>query len=176
MSNSVLVRPALNADIPAIANIYEHYVRTHTSTFEIDPPDAVEISARIERIQNAGLPYLVAEQDGLVLGYSYAGPYRTRAAYRHTVENSVYLQPDHVGRGLGALLLTAVIDHCARTGYREMVAVIGDSQNQASIRLHTKLGFAHVGTLRYVGFKLNRWLDTVLMQKTLRSQQAVVVE
>jgi L-amino acid N-acyltransferase YncA len=171
MSYTVSIRPVELTDMPAITAIYQHYVRTHTSTFEIDPPDLVEMTARLQRIRDAGSPYLVAEEAGQVLGYGYAGPYRPRAAYRHTVENSVYLHSDHVGRGIGGRLLATLIEQCTQAGYREMIAVIGDSQNHASIGLHVKAGFVHVGTLRNVGFKFERWLDTVLMQKSLNGSR-----
>ena len=167
MSDPVVIRALEQADLRQITAIYQHYVRTHTATFEVDPPDAVEMSARAQRIREAGLPYLVATEADRVVGYCYAGPYRTRAAYRHTLENSVYLEPSCVGRGIGTQLLQALLAQCSAAGYREMVAIIGDSQNRASIQLHVKNGFSHVGTLRNVGFKFDRWLDTVLMQKTL---------
>jgi L-amino acid N-acyltransferase YncA len=171
MSYTVSVRPVDLTDMPAITAIYQHYVRTHTATFEIDPPDLVEMTARLQRIRDAGSPYLVAEEAGQLLGYGYAGPYRPRAAYRHTVENSIYLHPDHVGRGIGGRLLAGLIERCTQAGYREMVAVIGDSQNHSSIRLHAKAGFTHVGTLRNVGYKFDRWLDTVLMQRSLNTDE-----
>lgn len=161
------VRPARPEDVPTITAIYQHYVLTHTATFEVDAPDSAEMASRMQRLVSAGLPYVVAQQGEHVIGYSYAGPYRTRAAYRHTVENSVYLHPDHTGRGIGSRLLDELIRRCTEAGYREMVAIIGDSENTASMRMHAKAGFTHVGTLRRVGFKFGRWLDTVLMQKQL---------
>lgn len=167
MSDSFLVRPATPADIPAITSIYRHYVLTHTSTFEIEPPDEAEMLARMNRICEAQLPYLIAQRNAQVLGYCYVTPYRPRAAYRHTVENSVYVAPDAVGGGIGRALLAKILSVCADRGYREMIAVIGDSANDASIALHRKAGFVDVGTLRNVGYKFNRWLDTVLMQRTL---------
>jgi phosphinothricin acetyltransferase len=123
--------------------------------------------SRMNRIGEARLPYWIAEHDAQLLGYCYVTPYRPRAAYRHTVENSVYIAPDAVGRGIGRALLAEVLDRCAGQGYREVIAVIGDSANQASIALHRKAGFVDVGTFRNVGYKFGRWLDTVLMQKTL---------
>ena len=114
-----------------------------------------------------GLPHLVAEIDGTVAGFAYASPYRSRPAYRFTVEDSVYVHPDHAGQGIGRLLLTAVIDRCAKAGCKQMIAVIGGPDNTASIALHEKLGFRHVGSLRSVGYKFNRWLDTLLMQRGL---------
>jgi L-amino acid N-acyltransferase YncA len=161
------IREAGEADLPQITAIYAHYVRTHTATFEIDPPDEAEMRKRWSSIRAAGLPYLVAERDGRVLGYCYVTMYRPRPAYRRTVENSVYVAPDCAHRGVGRSLLEKVISACEQAGYREVIAVIGDSGNQASIGLHAKLGFVHVGTLRNVGFKFDRWLDSVIMQRSL---------
>jgi phosphinothricin acetyltransferase len=161
------LRLAGPADVARITAIYAHYVRTHTATFELDPPDEAEMAARMRSIVEAGLPYWVAETMGAVAGYCYVGPYRPRPAYRFTVENSVYVAPEHVGRGLGTALLARTIADCVSLGLREIVAVIGDSANEASIRLHRSAGFVHVGTLRDVGFKFERWLDTVIMQRSL---------
>lgn len=167
MSDALLTRPAAPADVAAITLIYRHYVLTHTSTFEIEPPDEIEMLSRMNRITQARLPYWIAEQNAQVLGYCYVTPYRPRAAYRHTIENSVYIAPDVVGRGIGRILLSRVLDLCAEQGYREVIAVIGDSANEPSIALHRAVGFVAVGTFRNVGYKFDRWLDTVLMQKTL---------
>lgn len=171
MTDMIAIRAAHLNDVPAITAIYQHYVRTHTATFEVDPPDTPEMTARMQRLLAAGLPYLVAQEGDELIGYAYAGPYRTRAAYRHTVENSVYLHPDRTGRGVGTRLLHELVRQCTDAGYREMVAIIGDSANIASIRLHTQAGFVHVGTLQRVGFKFGRWLDTVLMQKQLNAEE-----
>ena len=161
------IRPANAGDAAQIAAIYRHYVLHGTATFEIDPPDSDEINRRREEIEKQGLPYLVAWRGDRVLGYAYAAPYRSRPAYRFSVEDSIYIDPSQVGRGLGAALLTRVIETCRMAGRRQMIAVIGDSANAASIRLHERLGFRHAGVLRDVGFKFDRWLDTVLMQRAL---------
>jgi phosphinothricin acetyltransferase len=161
------IRDAGEADLPQITAIYAHYVRTHTASFEIDPPDEEEMRERWSSIRAAGLPYVVAEHEGRVLGYCYVAKYRTRVAYRRTVENSVYVAPDCAHRGVGRGLLEHVVRVCEQAGYREIIAVIGDSENQASIGLHAKLGFVHVGTLKNVGFKFGRWLDSVIMQRSL---------
>lgn len=166
-SRAFAIRPATAADVGAVTAIYGHYVRTHTATFELDPPDEAEMAARMRAVVDAGLPYWVAEKDGAVAGYHYVAPYRPRPAYRFTVENSVYIAPEHVGAGMGRALLARAIADCTALGLREIVAVIGDSDNQPSIRLHRGAGFAHVGTLRNVGFKFERWLDTVIMQRSL---------
>jgi phosphinothricin acetyltransferase len=162
-----LVRPSRAADVPSIAAIYAHHVRHGLASFEIEPPAIEEMARRRTETLARGLPYLVAEAEGRVVGYAYAGPYRARPAYRYTVEDSVYVAPDQVGRGIGRLLLPAVIDACGGAGYRQMVAVIGDSGNAASIRLHEAFGFRRVGLLPSVGFKLGRWVDSVLMQRPL---------
>jgi len=163
----VRVRDSAEDDLPAIAAIYRHHVMTGFGSFEETAPDLEEIARRRQGIVAVGLPYLVAEIDGAVRGFAYAAPYRTRSAYRHTVEDSIYVDPEAGDRGIGRALLGQVIDICTDAGYRQMVAVIGDSANQASIRLHRGLGFADVGTLPAVGFKHGRWVDTVLMQRAL---------
>lgn len=163
----VEVRPAAEADIPAITGIYRHHVLNGLASFEIEPPDESEMLARFTALRDRGLPYFVAVLDRETVGYAYAGPYRTRPAYRHTVENSVYLAADMAGRGIGKALLSAVIGACEELGYRQMVAIIGDSGNAASIGLHASLGFEHTGTLKAVGFKAGRWVDSVLMQRSL---------
>ena len=161
-----LIRLAAAADIPAIAAIYGEAVRTGTATFETDPPDAAEMESRWRRLIDGGYPYLVADNGG-VLGYAYAGPFHARAAYAHTVEDSVYLEAGQRGTGVGTALLTALIAEAEARGYRQMIAAIGDSANAASIRLHARCGFRPVGTYRDVGWKLGRWLDVVLMQRQL---------
>lgn len=163
------LRPASAGDFEAIASIYGHHVQTGCSSFELEPPDAGEMRRRWRNVLELGLPYLVAEVDGLVAGYSYATLYRPRPAYRFTVEDSVYVRRELSGRGLGSRLLGGLIAECEAGHWRQMVAVIGDSANSASIRLHSRFGFRHVGTLQNVGFKLGRWVDTVLMQRALRS-------
>ena len=164
---TVLLRPARPADVAEIVAIYADAVLNGCASFELDPPDASEMTARMERIRDAGLPWLVAEVDGRVLGYAYAGAYRPRPAYRNTIENSVYVDPAAKGRGLGRRLLEALIEATAALGYRQMIAVIGDSANAASIGLHAALGFEPAGVLRSVGWKHGRWLDSVLMQRPL---------
>jgi phosphinothricin acetyltransferase len=165
------LRPARSADAAAIAALYGHHVRTGRASFELTAPDAAELARRIAAVQEAGLPYLVAEletPEGAVLaGFAYAGPYRPRPAYRFTVEDSVYVDPACQGRGIGRSLLSAVIDAATAAGRRQMIAVIGDSANHGSIGLHRALGFAQVGCLTGVGWKHETWLDTVFMQRAL---------
>ena len=163
----IALRPAARGDVAAIAAIYADHVRTGTATFEFDPPDTAEMLRRWRDVTTAGLPYLVAVAGGEVIGYAYAGPYRPRPAYRFTVEDSIYLRADAQGRGVGRALLAELIDESARAGARQMVAVIGDAANEASIRLHAALGFRQVGVLSSVGNKFARWLDVVLMQRAL---------
>ena len=167
MPPATLVRPATAEDIPAITGIYRHHVLHGLATFEIDPPAAAEMARRYAAIRELGLPYLVAEINGVVAGYAYAAEYRARPAYRYTVEDSVYIDKDHAGNGIGSALLPALIDGCERAGRRQIIAVIGDSANLASIRLHEKFGFSRVGTLPAVGFKFDRWVDSVLMQRAV---------
>jgi phosphinothricin acetyltransferase len=161
------IRPARAADIAAITRIYAHAVRHGTASFELDAPPEAEMARRRESLIAGGFPYLVAEEADEVLGYAYAGPYRARPAYRFTVEDSVYIAADAQRRGLGRLLLERLIVEGEARGYRQMIAVIGDSAQHASIALHAALGFRLIGTLQAVGFKFGRWLDTVLMQRPL---------
>src|SRR5882724_10862249 len=161
------VRPATSADIPAITRIYAHAVRHGTASFELDPPDETEMIRRQRTLLDGGYPYLVAEIDGAVAGYAYAGPYRARPAYRFSVENSIYIAPDMHRRGIGRVLLDQLIVECETRGYRLMIAVIGDSAQTPSIELHRAAGFKLVGALEGVGYKFDRWLDTVLMQRPL---------
>jgi L-amino acid N-acyltransferase YncA len=163
-----IVRSARAVDAAQIATIYSHHVLHGTATFEIDPPDSDEIARRLSEIEEAGLPFLVAASGDRILGYAYAGPYRPRPAYRYTVEDSIYIDPAEIGRGLGKLLMPALIAACEKAGARQLIAVIGDSDNIASVRLHERFGFRHAGVFRSVGFKFGRWLDTVLMQRELR--------
>jgi len=167
-----MIRPATANDAPAMAEIYSHYVLTSCATFELEPPSAGELTHRLEHVQSLGLPWLVAElDDGAIAGYAYANHYRPREAYRFTVEDSVYIRPSHTGQGLGRALVERLMEQCRVAGARQMVAVIGDSANVASVRLHARLGFRHVGVLEQVGFKHGRWVDTVLMQRLLIDQR-----
>lgn len=161
------LRPAAERDLPQITEIYAHHVLTGTASFEEVPPDLAEMTARRAAILDHGLPYLVATTGERVLGYAYAGPYRSRPAYRYTLEDSIYLRPEASHQGLGAVLLGQLLDEAAKLGYRQMIAIIGDSDNQASIALHRKLGFQMTGVLRAVGWKFGRWVDSVLMQRAL---------
>ncbi len=167
------VRACALADLPAVQAIYAHHVLHGTGTFEEGPPSLAEMTTRHDRIVAGDrFPFLVAEDGGRVLGYAYACEFRARSAYRHTCESSVYIASDAQRRGGGHALMRAVIAACAERGFREMLAVIGDSQNHASIGLHNALGFAHAGTFHDVGYKFDRWLDVVLMQLSLRSGEA----
>jgi len=161
------LRPVMPHDVGAVRDIYAHHVLHGTGTFELAPPDEPEMAARIEAVTTAGLPFLVATDGVGVLGFAYAGPYRPRPAYRFTVEDSVYVHPEATSSGLGRRLLQEVLHRCEGQGVRQVIAVIGDSANVASVRTHEKCGFTHVGTLRAVGWKFERWLDTVLMQREL---------
>ena len=164
---TVTVRPATHADVPAITRIYAHAVEHGTASFELTAPDQAEMTRRLKELKNNGFPYLVAVIGGAVVGYAYAAPYRSRPAYRFTVENSVYVAHDSHRRGVGKALLLALIDICTEKGFRLMVAVIGDSDQAASIGLHEAAGFKHAGTFENIGYKFERWLDSVLMQRPL---------
>lgn len=164
---TVTIRPATPADIPAITRIYAHAVERGTASFELTPPDQAEMARRFGELTTNNFPYLAALVDGALAGYAYAGPYRARPAYRFTVENSIYVAPDRQRHGVGKALLEALIDVCTERGFRLMVAVIGDSNQTASIRLHEAAGFKHVGVLENIGYKFDRWLDSVLMQRAL---------
>ena len=161
------IRAATPGDIPAITRIYAHAVRHGTASFELEPPDEAEMTRRQRALFDGGYPYLVAEIGAGVAGYAYAGPYRARPAYRFSVENSIYVGPDMHRRGIGRLLLERLIAECETRGFRLMIAVIGDSAQASSIALHRAAGFRLVGALEGVGFKFDRWLDTVLMQRPL---------
>jgi L-amino acid N-acyltransferase YncA len=167
MIGDVSIRPSEEADVTAIAAIYRHHVLHGVASFEEIPPDPVEITHRQREILAHGLPYLVAERAGRVLGFSYASLYRTRSAYRFTVEDSIYIDQAEIGRGIGRALLTALVDRCTILGYRQMVAVIGGSDQWPSIGLHRALGFSWVGMLPTVGAKFGGWVDVVLMQRAL---------
>ena len=168
MSSSFFaLRPAEIADLPAVRAIYAQAVETGCASFETVAPDLAEMTRRFQAITGAGYPWLAAIVDGVLAGYAYAGPYRPRPAYRPTVENSIYVAETARGLGLGRALLAALIEACEARGYRQMIAVIGDSANYASIGLHAALRFEHAGLLRSVGWKHGRWLDSVLMQRAL---------
>lgn len=163
----VLIREAGPGDFGAITEIYGFYVQRSLATFEEVSPSVEELLARRAEVVGAGLPYLVAEEQQEIYGFAYASLYRTRSAYRHTVENTVYVAPGRHGRGIGGALLSGLIERCSAGQWRQMVAVIGDSGNAASLALHRRLGFRHVGTLEAVGYKFGRWVDTVVMQRGL---------
>lgn len=161
------IRDAVVADMARVQAIYAHHVLHGLASFEEVPPDTAELEARLRAVRALGLPYLVAEAGGAVVGYAYAGPYRTRPAYRHTVEDSVYVAAGEAGKGIGAALLAVLIERCEAGPWRQMLAVIGDSGNAGSIALHRRHGFVTAGTLRSVGFKHGRWVDSVIMQRPL---------
>jgi L-amino acid N-acyltransferase YncA len=161
------IRACTLADLEAVQSIYAHQVRTGLATFEETPPPVEEMARRFEALVAEQFPFIVASTDGHIAGYAYAGPYRPRSAYRFTCESSVYVAPDMHRRGVGRALMVQVIDVCRRLGKLQMLAVIGDSANAASIGLHAAVGFELVGTFKGVGFKFGRWVDTVLMQRTL---------
>jgi phosphinothricin acetyltransferase len=163
----LLIRAATAADIAAITAIYHHAVRHGTASFELDPPDAAEMARRRKTLVDGGFPYLVAEADSVIAGYAYAAPYRPRPAYRWSVEDSVYVAPARQRRGVGRTLLDRLVAEAEQRGFRQMIAVIGDSAQTASIELHRAAGFRLIGTVENVGHKLGRWLDTVLMQRPL---------
>jgi L-amino acid N-acyltransferase YncA len=161
------VRPAQPRDLAVITAIYDEAVRHGTASFELDPPDQAEMTRRYESLRAGGYPYLVAELDRAIVGYAYAGPYRARPAYRWSAEDSVYVAPQAHRRGIGRALLARLLAETEAAGFRQMLAVIGDSANTGSIELHRDAGFRLVGTFENVGFKFGRWLDTVLMQRQL---------
>ncbi len=163
----MLVRPAVPEDIPAIQSIYAHHVLHGLASFEEEPPLVDEIRRRFDEVTAQGLPYLAAEEAGEVLGYGYCALYRTRSAYRYALEDSVYVKEGLHRRGIGKAILAELILRCEQVGYRQLVAVIGDSAQLPSIALHASLGFLRVGTLRSVGFKFGRWVDAVVMQRPL---------
>ncbi len=167
MTSDIEIRAATTADLPAITAIYRPAVLSGTASFEIDPPDAAEMGRRMAAILAAGMSYLVAERTGNVLGYGYLAAYRPRPAYAWSVENSIYVDPGAHRSGVGRMLLAALIDAATAQGFRQMIAVIGDSGQRASIGLHRAAGFMFCGTVHAVGFKNGRWLDQVLMQRPL---------
>ncbi|HEV2303241.1 MAG TPA: GNAT family N-acetyltransferase [Stellaceae bacterium] len=174
MAQETLIRPSRDEDVAAIAAIYGHHVLHGLASFEEVPPEAAEIARRRAELVSRGLPYFVAEEAGRVVGYAYAGLYRPRAAYRFTLEDSIYIDPERTGRGIGGLLLAELIARAGELGYRQMLAVIGGSDNWPSIRLHQRLGFNRVGMLPAIGFKFGGWVDTVLMQRALGAGAATL--
>lgn len=171
-----MLRDVTEADIAQIQAIYSHHVLHGAASFEEVPPDLAEMTARFAALKAKHMPYIAAVEGDRVLGYAYAGPYRPRVAYRYTVEDSIYLAPDAAGRGLGRLLLSEIVARCTALGMRQMIAIIGDSANAASIGLHRALGFAPIGTFPAVGFKFGRWVDSVLMQRALGEGRASLPE
>jgi phosphinothricin acetyltransferase len=163
----LVLRPSTVADLPAISAIYAEAVLQGTGTFELDPPDIADMSQRRQAVLANGLPWLVAEREGSILGYAYANHFRPRLAYRFCVEDSIYLHPDARGQGVGAWLLAELLARCETAGARQMVAVIGDSRNAGSIGVHAAQGFIETGLLRSAGWKFDRWLDVVFMQRSI---------
>jgi phosphinothricin acetyltransferase len=165
--SDLIVRASTEADVVRCAEIYAHHVLYGTASFEVDPPDVPEMMKRRAAVIDLGLPHLVAERAGRIVGYAYAGNWRPRPAYKFSVEDSIYVDAAAVGQGIGRALLPVLIEQCTAIGKRQMVAVIGDSAQMPSIKLHASCGFEMVGTLKNIGFKFGRWLDSVLMQRPL---------
>ncbi|OKH89529.1 GNAT family N-acetyltransferase [Thalassospira sp. TSL5-1] len=174
--DNLLIRDAQPEDFARITEIYGHHVLHGLASFEERAPEIAELTARWQHVRERGLPYLVAEIDGNVEGFAYAGSYRPRPAYRYTVEDTIYIAPEIVGKGAGRALLTELITRCTALGYRQMVAIIGDSANVASIGLHARLGFRVAGTLQSAGYKLGRWVDSVIMQRWLGDGDGTIPE
>jgi L-amino acid N-acyltransferase YncA len=168
----MIIRSALAGDAAALAAIYGHHVVNGLGTFEEVAPSAIEVIERMNAVTALSLPYLVAEIDGEIAGFAYASPFRTRAAYRYTVEDSVYIAPERQRHGIGKALLTAVIAACEPLGLRQMVALIGDSANSGSIGVHRSCGFVHTGVMTAVGYKADRWVDVVIMRRALNGGEA----
>ena len=165
--SAVSIRPATEADIPAITRIYAHAVNTGTASFELEAPAESEMTRRMKTLIDSGYPYIAATVGGALAGYAYAGPYRPRPAYRFAVEDSIYVDQAAHRRGIGRVLLKHLIDESEKRGFRQMVAIIGDSANAPSIELHRAMGFHMVGNFEHVGYKFGRWLDSVMMQRAL---------
>ena len=176
MLDQPTIRDAVEDDLARVQAIYAHYVINGLASFEYQPPDLAEITRRFRATRQTGLPYLVAELGGRVVGYAYAGPYRTRPAYRYSVENSVYVAPEALRRGVSRALLERLIELCTEAGARQMVAIIGDSANLASISAHERLGFTRAGQLQAIGFKHGRWVDSVIMQLPLGPGESTLPE
>lgn len=166
--SAFILRDATTSDISSITRIYEEAVLHGTATYELVPPDEAEMATRMANTLRQGYPYFVAcDDEGSVIGYAYAGPFRARPAYRWTVEDSIYLAPEAKGQGVGTALLRRLLDDCQDKRFRQMIAVIGGADNAPSIKVHAKLGFTHIGVFEGSGFKFGRWIDTVLMQYAL---------
>lgn len=164
---NLFIRPSRDDDVATLAAFYIASVKTETASWEYDPPDVAEFARRRDAVLAAGYPYFTAELDGKPVGYGYASAFRSRIGYRYVVEDSIYVDPAMKGRGIGKQLLNTLIDECTHRGYRQMIAVIGDSANTGSIRLHEACGFAHAALFRGIGYKFDRWLDSVQMQRSL---------
>ena len=168
-TSSIVVRPSRDADVPAMLAIYLHHIKKGVDPAyagDIETPDAEDIKRRRKSMRGRKMPHIVAEENGVVIGYAYVAPFRKRPAYRYTVKHSIYVHHDHLGRGIGQMLMTALIDYCAAAGFRQMIGYI-DAANKASLGLHEKYGFRQVGFLPQVGFKFGRWTDTVMVQRSL---------
>jgi phosphinothricin acetyltransferase len=165
--SAVALRAATRADIPAITRIYAEAVEHGTASFELEAPDEAEMTRRLQALIDGGFPYIAAEIDSVLIGYAYAGPYRPRRAYRFSVEDSIYVDPGAQRKGVGRALLQKLVEESERRGFRQMIAVIGDSAQTPSIELHRAVGFHMIGAIENVGYKFDRWLDTVLMQRAL---------
>jgi len=161
------IRARQDSDMAKITDIYSHHVLNGASSWELSPPDVSEMTTRAHALRDGGYPYLVAEVDGVVVGYTYAGAYRPRPAYRFTVEHTVYVDDNARRGGIGSALVTAIIEACEQRGYRQMIGIIGDSKNLQSIEFHKKMGFGHVGCVKKIGYKFDRWMDQILMQRPL---------
>lgn len=166
-SSSLIIRPRTDADMAAITEIYAHHVVNGASSWELSPPDCAEMAARARALEAAGFPYFVAEFDGEIAGYTYAGAYRPRPAYRFTVENTIYINENLRRGGIGTALMEKLIETCTESGFRQMIGIVGDSQNLQSIDFHKKLGFTQMGVVKNIGFKFGRWMDQVLLQRAL---------
>ncbi len=164
---NLIIRESRDEDVATLAGFYIASVKTETASWEYEPPDLAEFARRREAVLAAGFPYFTAELDGRPVGYSYASAFRARIGYRYVVEDSIYVDPAMKGRGIGKQLLNALIDECTRMGFRQMVAVIGDSANAGSIRLHAACGFEQIALFKGIGYKFDRWLDSVQMQRVL---------
>ena len=167
LTDPCIIRPQEPRDMSAITEIYAHHVLHGASSWELEPPDIGEMRRRANTLIDSGYPYLVAENEDGVQGFAYAGPYRPRPAYRFTVEHSVYINDRSRRGGIGRDLLAALIEECTKRGFRQMIAIVGDSRNTQSISFHEKMGFAQVGTVRNIGFKFERWMDQVILQREL---------